>query len=201
MISFHLREVLTTDRGKMLEIIGVVKFVIHIGIQFYLKKVGFWSDENFMGGIFSLSRFFKNRKLDRFQDAIISILPAFKSCISELTDEKKEVLLENPCSHNVNHNDLEWVLENLWKPNTIAIFNTQSESSDSGLRFQIDNDSNEQFFLLIAYKNYGPTTCLQKATISDEIEKASFFFNDSSKNRKLSLLVVATNVGYLHSYL
>jgi hypothetical protein len=148
-----------------------------------------------MGGIFSLSHFFKNRKIDRLQDAIVSIVPAFKSCISGLTDEKKEDLLENAWSHNVNHNDLDWVLENLWKPNTIAIFNAQSESSDSGLRFQTDNDSNEELFLLIAYKNYGPTTCLQKATISDEIEKASFFLNDSSKNRKVCLLVVATNVG------
>ncbi len=35
-----------------------------------------------------------------------------------------------------------------------------------------------------------------KATIGDEIEKASFFLNDLSKNRKVCLLVVATNVGY-----
>jgi len=114
-----------------------------------------------MGGIFLLSHFFNNRKIDRLQDAIVSILPAFKPCISESTDEKKEDLLENPWSHNVNHNDLKW-LESLWKPNTIAIFNAQSESSNSGLRFRIDNDSNEEFFLLIAYKNYGSTTCLQK---------------------------------------
>jgi hypothetical protein len=105
MISFQLREVLIADRGKMLETIGVVTLVIHINMQFYLEKVGFWLDENFMGSIFSLSHFFKNRKVDRLQDAIVSILPAFKSCISELTDDKKEDLLENPWSHNLNHND------------------------------------------------------------------------------------------------
>ncbi len=51
-------------------------------------------------------------------------------------------------------------------------------------------------FLLIAYKNYGPGTYLQKSIVRSEIEKACFFLNNGSRNRKVCLVVVATNIGH-----
>jgi hypothetical protein len=97
MISFQLREVLTTERENRIEIIGLITLLIHIIMQLYLLKQNFWSDESFMGSIFSQSPFFKNKNLQKLQDAIVSPIPAFKSGTNQLTDDKKEELLKMPC--------------------------------------------------------------------------------------------------------
>jgi len=191
IISFRLKEILTTDRGKLLEIIGALTFIIHISIRIHLQTTQYWSDMSFMGGIFFKSSFFKDKKIDKLQNDIISILPSFMKDIDDLTDHKKIDLLRNPWSHKVNYNDLGWVLEKLWKPNTIAIFDSQSESSDAGLRFP-----NEQFFLLIAYKNYGANNGLNKSTVVEEIQKASLLLNQLTEDSKVCLTIIATNIGY-----